>query len=79
MPHCLPLHVFFLAFLEEKLEKIKFYQISVSYLRIGRPLALPEPEPTRPFGLSLPEPTYRHRPDLPYGSRQTEPEYTVPF
>ena len=51
------------------------------YIRIGRPLALPEPEPTRPFGLSLPEPeptrpfglslpepTYRHRPDL-YGQQ----------
>ena len=30
----------------------------------GRPLALPEPEPTRPFDLSLSEPTYLHRPDL---------------
>ena len=26
-------------------------------LRIGLPLALSEPEPTRPFGLSLSEPT----------------------
>ena len=34
------------------------------YVGLDRPLALPEPEPTRPFGLSLPEPTYRHRPDL---------------
>ena len=42
--------------------------ISSIVLRIGRPLALPEPEPTRPFGLSLPEPTYRHRPDL-YGQQ----------
>ena len=47
----------------------------MSHVRIGRPLALPEPEPTRPFGLSLPEPTYR--PDLPYGSQQTEPENNV--
>ena len=30
----------------------------------GRPLALPEPEPTQPFDLSLSEPTYLHRPDL---------------
>ena len=30
----------------------------------GRPLALPEPEPTLPFDLSLSEPTYLHRPDL---------------
>ena len=36
-------------------------------LGLDRPLALPEPEPTRPFSLSLPEPTYRHRPDL-YGN-----------
>ena len=27
-----------------------------------RPLALPEPEPTQPFDLSLSEPTYLHRP-----------------
>ena len=30
----------------------------------GRPLALPEPEPTRPFDLSLSEPTYLHQPNL---------------
>ena len=53
--------------------------VYISVLRTGRPLALPEPEPTRTFGLSLPEPTYRHRPDLPYRSQQTEPEYIVSF
>ena len=51
----------------------------IAKVGLDRPLALPEPEPTRPFGLSLPEPTYRHRPDLPYRSQQTEPEYTVSF
>ena len=29
-----------------------------------RPLALPEPEPTQPFDLSLSEPTYLHQPNL---------------
>ena len=33
-------------------------------IRIGLPLALSEPEPTRPFGLSLSEPTNRHLPYL---------------
>ena len=35
-----------------------------SHIRIGLPLALSEPEPTRPFGLSLSEPTNRHLPYL---------------
>ena len=33
-------------------------------VRIGLPLALSEPEPTQPFGLSLSEPTNRHLPYL---------------
>ena len=33
-------------------------------VRIGLPLALSEPEPTLPFGLSLSEPTNRHLPYL---------------
>ena len=32
------------------------------FLRIVLPLALSEPEPTLPFGLSLSEPTYQHLP-----------------
>ena len=44
--------------------KPQIFDLYVSALGLDRPLALPEPEPTRPFGLSLPEPTYRHRPNL---------------
>ena len=36
-------------------------KIIMKWLRIGLPLALSEPEPTRPFGLSLSEPTNPHR------------------
>ena len=35
---------------------------NLSKLRIVLPLALSEPEPTLPFGLSLSEPTYQHLP-----------------
>ena len=38
--------------------------ICTTILGLDRPLALPEPEPTLPFDLSLSEPTYLHRPDL---------------
>ena len=42
----------------------KKYNAKLSILGPGRPLALPEPEPTQPFDLSLSEPTYLHQPDL---------------
>ena len=42
----------------EKMKRLK----DMLNLRIVLPLALSEPEPTLPFGLSLSEPTYQHLP-----------------
>ena len=45
-------------------QTLKHFLGAFHQVRIGLPLALSEPEPTRPFGLSLSEPTNRHLPYL---------------
>ena len=47
-----------------RVENGKKYNAKLSILGPRQPLALPEPEPTQPFDLSLSEPTYLHKPDL---------------